>query len=177
MSTTALRKSIGYLDVNQLRELIVDLYEAKCDSRYYLDFFVNPDIDSRLVDAQGKIDKELKRGSRGISKARISVVKKAIASISCLNPGSEHCLRIMVYAVESLCRAARIHSFRDPLVKSVCKLLHDTIIYADRNQLLDTCLPSFEKTIAGIPSPFYRPNHLKQELTRQLQTTLQEISL
>lgn len=172
MSKTTLKKAIKDLDASQLRELLMDLYEAKCDTRYYLDFFVDPDIEARMEAARLSIGKELKRGSRGFSKARISVVKKGIASITCLQPGAEDCMEIMVYAVESLCLTGHIYAFRDGLVKSCCRLLHDTIVYADRNQMLAGILPRLEKAVEEIPSPYYRRSYLKQALTQQLQTSL-----
>lgn len=173
MSKTALRKAIKELDADQLRELLMDIYNAKCDSRYYLDFFVDPDINVRLDAAKAAIGKELRRGSRGVSKARISVVKKAITSITCLQPGAEDCVEIMKYAVVSLCLSAHIFIFREGLVKSTAKLLNDTLVYADRNQLLGSCLPVIERTINELPSPFYRRSVLKETLKNQLQTTLQ----
>lgn len=176
MSKTALRKTIKGLDANQLRELVMDLYEAKCDTRYYLDFFVNPDIDARMEAAKIAVSKELKRAGRGYSKARISVVKKGIASITCLQPGVEYCMEIMLFSLEMLCLSGHIFAFRDGLVKSTCRLLNDTIVYADRNQLLASCLPRLEKAIEDIPSPYYRRSFLKQSLTDQLQTTLSTLA-
>ena len=176
MSKTALKKAIKELDPEQLRELILDIYEAKCDSRYYLDFFVNPDINTRLEAAKAAIGKELRRGSRGVSKARISVVKKAIASITCLQPGPEECVEIMKYGVVSLCLTAHVFSFKEGLVKSTAKLLNDTLAYADRNQLLGSCLTTIERAINELPSPFYRRSTLKQALKAQLQTTLDSLA-
>ncbi|MDE7025092.1 MAG: hypothetical protein K2O88_04335 [Paramuribaculum sp.] len=173
MSKTTLKKAIQELDANQLRELIMDIYAANCDSRHYLDFFANPNINTLLDKARTAISKEVNRSSRGTSKARISVIKKAIASITCLQPGAEETLEIMQYAVVSLCLSAHIHYFKETLVNSTAKLLNDTLIYADRNQLLSNCLPLLERTISELPSTSHRRSALKQTLRNQLQTTLQ----
>ncbi len=175
MSKTSLKKAIATLDENQLRELITDLYAANCNSRYYLDFFADPDIESRIQSAKIAINRELARNSRGYSKARITVIKKHISAITCLQPGAEECLGIMMFSFVSLCLTAHIYQLREPLIKSTSRLLNDIIVYADRNQLLDTCIPEIERTIEDLPSRIYRPNTLQHALSSQLTLSLNSL--
>lgn len=176
MSKTALKKAIKELDPEQLRELILDIYEAKCDSRYYLDFFVNPDINTRLEAAKAANRERTATWKQRRQQSTNIGSEKAIASITCLQPGPEECVEIMKYGVVSLCLTAHVFSFKEGLVKSTAKLLNDTLVYADRNQLLGSCLTTIERAINELPSPFYRRSTLKQALKAQFQTTLDSLA-
>lgn len=78
MSKSTLKKELKTLDEDQLRELILDVYEALKPARDYFEFFINPDVEKLTEKYQKIIDKEVNRVKRRTSKARVSVIKNAI---------------------------------------------------------------------------------------------------
>ncbi len=48
MSKATLKKELKNFDADQLREILLDLYSARKESKEYPDFFVDHDIDAMI---------------------------------------------------------------------------------------------------------------------------------
>lgn len=153
----------------------MDLYQARPEAREYLDFFVKPDIDKKLEKAKANIHKELSRQSRGRNRSRSTRVRRFIKDISSLNPGPEPVLEVMAYTIEEACRIGADQWIKTTTQLGYCRLLNDTILYADSCGLLSDILPRLEKAIDDIPSSFWRGNEFKRLLREHLNTSLESL--
>lgn len=147
MSKSALKKQLAQMDSEEMAELILDLYDARKEAKEYLDFFVEPDIEARLTKARLAISKEAARTSRGRARPRITKVRQVIKNISTLNPGVEAECDIMAFAVETFCAVGSDNWVKDATQKSLAKLLHDTIVLADKGGLLNFIMPRIEEAV------------------------------
>ena len=172
MSKSALKKQLALMNREEMSELIVDLYEARKEAKEYLDFFVDPDIESRLTKARLAISKEATRTSRGRARPRITKVRQVIKNISTLNPGVEAECDIMAFAVETFCGVGSDNWVKDATQKSLAKLLHDTIVLADKGGLLNFFLPRMEGAVKKMrEDKFYNPD-MKSLMWTTLEDTI-----
>lgn len=163
MSKTQLKKELAKMTADQIGELLLELYDARPEAKEYLDFFIRPDIDSKLEKARANIKKEMWRTSRG---------RRYIKDIASLNPGEEHVLEIMTYAVEQACAVGADQWIKETTQKALARLLSDTLTEADRAGMLGDYLPRIEKAIVSMPSSWFRTNEFKSFLKETLDDTL-----
>lgn len=150
------------MDKDQLINLVLDVYKAKKEAKDYLDFFENPDIDKRMEKARADIQKAIIRVKRGLLKPRMLVVKDAIKSISSLSPGEEYIADIMVYAFNEFCIGAMFGRMKDATLRSVVKLMNDTVIFADKNGLSASVLPRMQATIQSLKTDYIYRREFKR---------------
>lgn len=173
MSKTQLKKLLVHLDQEQMTQLILDLYDARPEAKDYLDFYAQPDIDTRLDKAKKLIDKEVRRRQRGFPRPRVTKIKRYIRDISSLNPGNEFTLEIMTYAFEELCRQAE-YPYKEATQKGCAKLLTDTIVLADKSGMLGEYLERVGKAVDGLPKlcgPI-SPNRMRKMLKQTLEDAM-----
>ena len=102
MSKAALKKELENLSREQLIEVIGAAYSSSKEARAYFEFFLNPDADALLDNKIDIISKELARAKRGYSKARITVIRKAIRDFSSFGVGDEYVGRLMYAAIRMI---------------------------------------------------------------------------
>ncbi|MBD5308100.1 MAG: hypothetical protein HDS15_02300 [Bacteroides sp.] len=173
MSKTQLKKLLTHLDQEQMTQLILELYDARPEAKDYLDFYAQPDIDTRIEKAKKLIDKEARRRQRGFPRPRVTKIKRYIRDISSLNPGDEFTLEIMTYAFEELCRQAE-YPYKEATQKGCARLLTDTITQADRSGMLGEYLDRAGKAIEGLPKmcgPFSQ-NRMRKMLKQTLEDAI-----
>ena len=175
MSKTQLKKELARMTADQIGELILDLYDARPEAKEYLEFFIKPDIDSKLEKARSAIRKEMWRTSRGHNRARSTRIRRTIKDIASLNPGEEPVCEIMTYAVEQACAAGSEQWIKDSTQKTFARLLNDTVREADRSGMLDVYLPRIELAIKSMRSSWIRSNEFKSLLKETLHDTLQNL--
>lgn len=107
MSKTALRKELQEMTTDQLRAIILDAYDARTEFKDYFEFFLNPDVDRLLEKYRTKIVKEVYRTKWGKSKARVSVLKKAVKEFIGYRPGPEAVLDMLFLTLHLLGTAER----------------------------------------------------------------------
>lgn len=178
MSKTQLKKFLVHLDQEQLKDLIVELYDARPEAKDYLDFYVRPDIDARLEKARNLISKEVRRTQRGYARPRVTKIKRYIRDITSLNPGIEFSIEIMTFAFEALCSQAHM-PFMEATQKSTARLLSDIITLSDKNLMLSDFLPRLQKAINKIPKRFgvFTPNRMRSLLVDTLEDCLATLTV
>lgn len=176
MSKTQVKKLLEHLDAEQMKEMILDLYDARPEAKDYLDFYAQPDIDARLEKARSLIDKEVKRTHRGYPRPRVTKLRRFIKDITSLNPGMEFSLDIMTYTFERLCSRAG-SMYKEATQKSTAKLLQEIIATADRNGMLNEYLTRVSAAIEAIPKRYsaFVPNRMRALLKETLETSLSGI--
>ena len=78
MSKANLKKEISQMSAEQLREIILDAYDAVPEIKQYFEYFINPDEDKLLTDFSEFVKKEFYRSKRHNCKARVLVVKRKL---------------------------------------------------------------------------------------------------
>lgn len=156
----------------QLSELIVELYDARSEAKEYLEFFLNPDLDTKLDKVRGAIKKEVNRQSRGRNRARATRLRRFIKDFASFNPGAEHVADVMTYTMEQICKTADDQMFKASTQSSLVRLLHDTVVKSYEAGMLDYYLPRLQKAIDSMESHWYRSNEFKKALKSELKDTL-----
>lgn len=175
MSKIQLKKELLGMSVQQITDMVLELYSARPEAKEYLDFFIKPDIDAKLEKARTLIKKELNRNSRGRNRARSSRIRRFIKDISSLNPGMEAVCEIMTFTIETVCATGSDQWIKETTQCAFAKLIHDTLTTADSSGLLHIFLPRLETAIQKIPTSQYHSRSLKQLLNDTLSDTLQSL--
>lgn len=152
------------MSADQLSALILDLYAARKDAKDYLDFFVNPDIDTRLEKAYSIIDREMSRSSRGRSTTRITRIKNAVNSITSLRAGPQANADVLLHVVKEACAMSGRVFVKDSLRTAFATLLQRLVSEADAAGMLSSYLPEIEKAINAMPSGIFSRNAYKTQL-------------
>lgn len=163
------------MTAGQIGELVLELYDARPEAKEYLDFYIKPDIDAKLEKAKSAIKKELSRTSKGRNRARSTRIRRYIKDISSLNPGEEAVCEIMTFSVETACAIGSDQWIKDVTQRGLAKLLHDTLIAADKAGMLDIYLPRIEKSVGAMRSSWFRSNEFKSLLKETLRDTLDQL--
>lgn len=140
MGKAQLKKEIQALSREELEHLVLEAYEARKEIKQYFDFFLDPDAAKLSEKYKTAIDKELKRGKRGHSRARTSVIKRALKDFSSFQPGFEYELDLMFHTIAMAMLAEAQLNFTEAQCNAYGKLLLDMIALADRNLAADKML-------------------------------------
>lgn len=101
MSKNALKKYLGQLDANALREQLLDLYGRFPDVKAYYDFVFNPQEDKLLEEATQRISEEYFPRRRKKAKARRSVAHKYIRHFRTLEVHPTVLAELMAFNLET----------------------------------------------------------------------------
>lgn len=172
MSKTKLKAAISELNDNQLKELILELYDARKEAKEYLDFFAEPNIEALTTKYKNTLAKECGRISRGRSKPRMSKVKKAIKDFASFNPGDDYVAEIMVTAIELLCHAGSETWMPEQIQKSVAKQLETVVGYLLTHDSQEAMLPRIERSINDMKSSVFYRNQFKRLMKETLEESL-----
>ena len=168
MSKTQLKKELLAMSVQQITDMVLELYSARPEAKEYLDFFIKPDIDA-------KIKKEMNRTSRGRNRARSSRIRRFIKDISSLNPGAEAICEIMTFALETACATGSEQWIKEVTQRAFAKLLHETVTTADTHGILNIYLPRIEKAIDSMRTSWFHSNEFKLLLKDTLHSSIQSL--
>lgn len=99
MSKTKLRKELETFSAEQMRELVLSVYDSSKEAKAFMEFFLNPDADALLEKKTAAIAKEVNRSKYGRSKARSTVIKEHIKSFEAYGVGVEYVTKLMYNAL------------------------------------------------------------------------------
>lgn len=145
MSKAALKKELENLSREQLIEVIGAAYSSSKEARAYFEFFLNPDADALLDNKIDIISKELARAKRGYSKARITVIRKAIRDFSSFGVGDEYIGRLMYAAIRMIAGMEGYYYYPATLTNGVLKLVEEYIALSDRNASIGEAMANIER--------------------------------
>lgn len=135
------------MDIGQLRQIILDAYDARKETKEYFEFFLNPDVDKLLDKFNKALDKELNRTKWGQSKARVTNIKNAMKDVVTLNPGVETVMKMYFTTFQRLGQTERYATFtssQDNLVHFVLKSLLEL---ADKSLMVDETVDTLTKIL------------------------------
>lgn len=147
MSKLSLKKELNSLNADQLRMLLLEVYNASKEAKEYLEFYVNPDVDELRKKIQDALVKEFKRGKYRRSKTRISVVKNLVKKYESFGVGPENVLALRLYVTKYLCVLSTIVDFPDTLSKGSINFACETLHYGSKNLIFDKALDGTQSII------------------------------
>lgn len=100
MSKKEVKGAIKDLDRDQLVDLILDLYSNVKQAKEYLDFYANPDEETKAEEIKEKIFKEFFPSRHRFGKCRFSPGKKLISDFVKMGGSQELVLDLMIYLCE-----------------------------------------------------------------------------
>lgn len=170
MSKTKLKKELAELDKEQLVQLILDAYSARKETKEYLEFFIEPDVEKLQTKYEIAISKELNRVRRGgYCKARISYVKAQIKEFMSFQPGFQAEIDLLFYTI-SYAMAAESHlHFPETLMRGIGSLVRMILDLSDANYVADKTLMNLRALLSNqqAGSRYFR-RYLNDELNSYL---------
>ncbi len=164
MSKLQLRKEIAHFNAEQLREMLLDIYDARREAKEYLDFFLNPDVDKLTEKYTKEIDKEFDRIKRRVISPRWTRVRKSLKDYASFKPGYDNVLAMMLHALRMACDNLRDTNVAPTLLTGTKRLITDTLKYGDTHCLADTTMPAVLAAIELIPRTFRHGREARKEL-------------
>ena len=149
MSRTALKKELSRLTPAQLVEVILDAYTAVPQTKEYFDYYLNPDVEKLLDKTLRAIDKELNRSKYRNSKARTTVISKAIKHFRMFSPGADQEVRLLLEIIERMGFTEMAIYLTDTQWKFVTKLVTDVLATADKGGIADTALKRLNTLVSA----------------------------
>ena len=157
MSKAALKKELQKLDQEQLVQVILDAYEGRAETKEYFEFFLNPDIDKLMGKFEARIGKELNRTKWGTSKARVTVLKRAVKDFIGLNPGVDAVMDMLFTTVRYIGILERHVNLTDAQERFAGSVLAQIVDLADKHQIVAETMPRIEKLLdEELFSRYYR---------------------
>lgn len=147
MSKNRLKKELANLGKEQLIEIILDLYSARKDAKNYFEFFLNPDSEKLKQRYQAIIAREFVRSERRMSRARISIIKKAIKEFESYSPDPDCITELYLYTIRQALLQEKHIEFPDPLINGISVLTTAFLDRCDRNLALDKALSKIDDIV------------------------------
>ncbi|MCM1448832.1 MAG: DUF6155 family protein [Clostridiales bacterium] len=145
MSKAQLKKELSGMTAGQLVEVILDAYAARPAIKEYFEYFLNPDVE-KVFDKQMRIIvKETNRSKYHSSKARVSIINKAIKEFTMHGPDDEMLVRFLYTAVHNLAVAEMMLEFSDTHWSLVSKIVSQALTVADSAGFSDKLLVQLTK--------------------------------
>ncbi|MCM1066299.1 MAG: DUF6155 family protein [Muribaculaceae bacterium] len=173
MSKAALKKELITFTGPQLVEVILNAYDSSKEAKAYFEFFLNPDADALLEKKIDIIAKELTRAKWGLSKARISHIRKEIKEFEAFGVGPEKTSELMLAALRMLVGQYRHLNYPAPLLKGTFKLTHDYIAHADAAAML---APALEQVRLIVDDKNLGTASLRENIRRVMTHTIEELA-
>lgn len=169
MSKTQLKKELKNFDREQLTQLVLDLYSARKETREYLEFFMNPDVEKLTDKYHTAINHELMRGTWRRSKARISTLKNFVKDFESFGVDAQQVVDMRCYL---LTQAMLVESVRDlppAFEKSMPLYVEQSLAYGDAHALFDYTV----KKISAVIDHPHGSNYYKRMYRKALDNWLQ----
>ncbi len=140
MSKAKLKKELQTLDKDQLIEVLLSTYSASTGAKEYLEFFLNPDVEALMEKKAKIVNKELSRSKYGYSKARVSVINKAVRDFASFGVGPEYVARFALQVFVEYLRTERWLNFNATLCNATGKMITTALTEAAKGGILEAAL-------------------------------------
>ena len=164
MSRLQLKKELAAMDTMQLRELILEIYDARKEAKEYLGFYLNPDIRKLTDKYKAAVEKEATRVSRRRVSPRMSRIKKSIKEYASFGMGKEYEIEMMLYALGLLIPLGGKYWLKETLSTSIERFMTETLKAADIAGMADVAFPRIGSLIRQLPSPVSERDSFKSDL-------------
>lgn len=140
MSKTTLRKELAAMSHEQLEEIIMEAYSRRPEIKEYFEFFLNPDVRKLFEKYMKVVEKELGRVKWRMSKARVTVMKRAVSTFISFGPPPEDILEFMRTVLASLGTVDRHLDLTPSQERYVEFLTRQMLAYGDEMRMADVAL-------------------------------------
>lgn len=147
MSRTALKKELSGYTKEQLIEVVLDLYASRKEVKEYFNFFLNPDSKKLFEKYQKVVNKELGKSKWSRSRARISVIKKAIKDFEGFQPDTRYRHELYQLVITLALYYEDMFYFSDTLYNGIYRIVNDYLAFADNIEELDMALQKVDNLI------------------------------
>lgn len=128
-------------------QLVLDLYTSRKETREYLEFFINPDVEKLVDKYHTAINRELMRGSWRRSKARISTLKNLVKEFESFGVDAELVLDMRCYLLGQTMLVESARDLPASFEKAMPLYIHQTLAYADAHQIFDKGLQKIQRLV------------------------------
>lgn len=162
MSKLQLKKELASLTKEQLIQVVLDAYSARKETKEYFEFFLNPDVEALHDKYINLVIKELLRTKHYQSKARATVVRRAIKDFASFDPGPEYVLSFMLHVLAYIFARSSMVYYSEAFNNGVARLIDDILAYADKHAMIDRAVTSLRSMAADttLGHPNYRTHFL-----------------
>lgn len=151
MSRSALKKELSGLTAPQLIEVILDAYQARPEIKEYFEYYLNPNVEKLYEKHYKIVVKEFNRTKWHRSKARVSVINKALKQFRSFSPDAEWQCRLMIDILVVMGVTETSVDLADTHWNLLGKIVVDLLITADRAGVIEKVVES----LTTILSPGY----------------------
>lgn len=142
---------LATLDAQQLRELVMQLYDKDKQAKALLNFYAKPDLEGKLEEYKRLLGAEMSRYRRHLPAMRINKVKSLIKEFAAYEVGDEMVAELTLYVVEGLAKMEDSW-FTDAKIESLVKFFTDFLIYLDRRNMYSDFSPRIHRIIKKPPT-------------------------
>lgn len=128
------------MTAGQLVEVILDAYASRPAIKEYFEYFLNPDVEKVFEKQMRIIVKETNRSKYHRSKARVSIINKAIKEFTLHGPDDDMLVRFLYTTVHNLAVAEMMLEFSDTHWSLVSKIVKQALTVADSAGFSDKLL-------------------------------------
>ena len=149
MSKVLLKKKLASMSKTEIIGLVAELYDAKKEAKDYLDYWVNPDEETKLEEYKKIIQDEFYPADRREPKMRFSVCKKAISDYKKLKPSPRAVAELMLCLVSNACQfTADYGDMWEAYYESLSSNFSALLKHVDMSGLFEEYRPRLEKCAA-----------------------------
>ncbi|MDE6300411.1 MAG: hypothetical protein K2M19_01665 [Muribaculaceae bacterium] len=130
---------------DQLRQIILDAYDARPETKEYFEFFLNPDVDRLLSRLEARLQKEYQRTKWGRSKVRTTVIKRCLNDVITLNPGPAVVIDALMLALSGLALTDKFVELNEAQKKLGVWILKKVVDCADSAMIFSEIAPKIEE--------------------------------
>lgn len=164
MSKAALNKTLKQMDNDDLRELILQVYDARKEAKEYLEFFLDPNIMKKREEATKVINKELDRYSKRKFACRISRIKKALKLFATYGPEDQMLVDLHTEVFLALCNRAQTEYFTQAFQNGSATFLTDLLKMIDKKGMFGEYFDRITKAVAQIATAHYDTRQFKKAM-------------
>ena len=149
MSKSQVKKLLSSMSKEEVINVVMELYDARKESRDYLDYYANPNEKGELEKFKKVVLKEFDDDISRNPKCRFSVCRKALSDFKKLAPSSDTLAEAMVFYVE------RVYEFSfnagdlwEQYYDSAISNFRSTLRFLIKNNMLESMIPRIVQIMA-----------------------------
>ncbi len=159
MSRLKLKKALAQLSDDQLRELLLQLYDVRKEAKEYLEFLMDPDIGAKYDETVKALEKETSRYKsryrRLVPAYRMTNIRALMKHFAGFGPEDEMYAELWFNVLIDLCTIWTIYDISDSQLKSLVKFLSEFLSFVDKAGLFSANIKNIESLIDDFPDTYY----------------------
>lgn len=159
MSRLKLKKALSELTEEQLRELLLQLYNVRKEAKEYLEFFMNPDIEKKCEETAKALEKELgrykSRYRHSFPAYRMTKIKALMKHFAGFGPEDEMYADLWFKLICDISAIWIHYDINDGQLKSLVKFFTDFLTFIDKAGLFSANIVKVKTLLEAFPETYY----------------------